>query len=103
MAGSGAPGGSEPVPSGPGFERILIVGLGLIGGSLALAFRRAGFQGRIAAVSGPEAIAEGRRLGAIEAGVDYGALASAAEEADLIVLATPIHRILEHLSVLGRA
>src|SRR5262245_53831938 len=103
MAGSAPAGGPGAAPAGSSFERILIVGLGLIGGSLALAFRRSGFRGRIAAVSAPATIAEGRRLGAIDAGVDYGGLASAAGTADLIILATPIHRILEHLSVVGGA
>jgi prephenate dehydrogenase len=79
------------------------VGLGLIGGSLALALRRSGFKGRITAVSSPGSLAEGRRLGAIDDGADYAELPRAALAADLVVLATPIHRILEHLSVLGRA
>jgi len=86
----------------PAYERILIAGLGLIGGSFALALRRSGYRGRIAAVSRPESLAEGRRLGAIDEGSTYEDLPKAATEADLIVLASPIERIIEHLNALGR-
>ncbi len=85
------------------FEDVLIVGLGLIGGSLALALRRAGFRGRIAAVGREATIAEGRRRGAIDDGFGYDELPRAAESADLIVLATPIRTIIEEIAVLGGA
>ncbi len=98
---SGVEGDSSSRP--PAFRRILIAGLGLIGGSLALALRRSGYRGSIAAVSRPESLAEGRRLGAIDEGFGYEELPKAAAEADLIVLAAPIARIIEHLDELGRA
>src|SRR5262245_34882145 len=96
----GASPGAAPAPP---FGRVVIAGLGLIGGSPALALRRSGFRGRIVGISSPGSLAEGRRLGAIDEGADYAELPSAARAADLIILATPIHRILEHLSVLGQA
>jgi prephenate dehydrogenase len=99
-----APGGGRPAPPArEDFRRITIVGLGLMGGSLALAFRRAGFRGKLVGVSRPESLAEARRLGAIDEGFGYEELAAGAAQADLVILATPIHQILAQLEVLGRA
>ncbi|MEO7145691.1 MAG: prephenate dehydrogenase [Bryobacteraceae bacterium] len=76
---------------------VAIVGVGLIGGSFALALRKAGFRGKIAGVSSPPAIEQALRLGAIEEGID---LPQAAAEFDLIFLSQPILRILGTLDVL---
>jgi prephenate dehydrogenase len=66
----------------------------LIGGSFALALRKAGFAGRILGVSSDRTIAEAVRLGVI----DEGATLERVEEvADLIYLAQPILQILEVL------
>lgn len=73
---------------------VAIVGVGLIGGSFALALRKAGFSGRILGVSSPATVAEALRLGVI----DHAApLEEAAASSDLIFLAQPILRILETL------
>lgn len=71
-----------------------IVGVGLIGGSFALALRKAGFVGRILGVSSPDAIRAGVERGAIDEGMP---LAEAAAQSDLIYLARPISGILEVL------
>ncbi|MCZ6795400.1 MAG: prephenate dehydrogenase [Planctomycetota bacterium] len=84
------------------YRTVSVVGLGLIGGSLALALRRAGFQGAILGVSRPESLEKARRLGAIDEGFSYEDIATAAARSDLIVLATPISRIVEHLDILGQ-
>ena len=89
--------------SGVPYRRVLIVGLGLIGGSLALALRRSGFLGSLVGVSRPESLGEGKRLGAIDEGFDYTELARAAVGAELIILATPIEKIREHVKILGKA
>jgi len=72
-------------------KTVAIVGVGLIGGSFALALRASGFTGRIIGVSSPDAV----RV-AIERGVIDEALpiADAAAVADLIYLARPIEGIL---------
>jgi prephenate dehydrogenase len=74
------------------FERVTIAGVGLIGGSLALAARAAGLFGEVAAlVRTPEALA-----GALGRGlVDRGSTdpAEAARGADLLVLAVPVRAI----------
>jgi len=85
------------------FDAVAIVGLGLMGGSLALALRRSGFSGRLLGVSSPETIREAIKRGIVDEGVSYEKLAQAASKADLIVLSSPIASILEHLKILGGA
>ena len=84
------------------FSTVSIVGVGLIGGSLALALRRAGFRGVLRGASRPETLAQARALGAIDEGFPYERLGDAVAGADLVVLASPIRTITEHLAVLGR-
>lgn len=72
-------------------QTVAIVGAGLIGGSFALALRRAGFSGGIVGVSSPPAIETALRLGVIDRGVT---LAEACAAAELIYLAGPIHKII---------
>jgi len=76
-------------------QTVAIAGVGLIGGSFALALRKAGFAGRILGVSSPRTIAEAVRLGVIDEGVT---LERAEAEADLLYLAQPILQILEVLT-----
>lgn len=73
---------------------VAIVGVGLIGGSFALALRKAGFSGRILGVSSPATVAEALRRGVIDQALP---LEEAAASSDLIFLAQPILRILETL------
>jgi prephenate dehydrogenase len=73
---------------------VAIFGVGLIGGSFALALREAGFSGRIIGVSSPETIRKALELGVIDEGMPAQ---EAAEAADLIYLAQPILRIVEML------
>ncbi len=72
----------------PLFERVTIVGVGLIGGSLGMALRARGLAREVVGVTRvPETIAAARDRGAIDRGtVDP---ASGAEGADLVALATP--------------
>jgi prephenate dehydrogenase len=71
---------------------VAIAGVGLIGGSFALALRKAGFRGRIIGVSSPAAIREALRLGVIDEALP---LEEAAAWSDLIYLSQPILRILD--------
>jgi prephenate dehydrogenase len=70
---------------------VAIVGVGLIGGSFALALRASGFAGRIIGVSSPEAVRVAVERGIID---DALSLVQAAGIADLIYLARPIEGIL---------
>jgi prephenate dehydrogenase len=78
---------------------VAIAGVGLIGGSFGLALRAAGFDGTLLGVSSPGTIAEALRVGAIDRGVT---LEAAVSEADLLLLAQPISRILSQIDEIGR-
>ena len=71
------------------FQRLALIGCGLMGGSLALALRQSGWSGQIAGYSATE----GTRRKALQLGVIDEACASVAEAvhgADLVLLAVPV-------------
>ena len=78
-------------------KTVVIVGVGLIGGSFALALRRAGFLGKIIGVSSSSTIQKALARGVIDEALP---LAEAAAVADLVYLSQPISRIIETLKVL---
>lgn len=79
-------------------DTVAIAGVGLIGGSFALAIREAGFRGAILGVSSPPTIEAALALGVIDEGVT---LHEAAQRADLIYLAQPILSIVDALAEIG--
>ncbi len=79
-------------------QTVAIFGVGLIGGSFALALRRAGFKGEILGVSSGGTISDAVRLGVIDRGVP---LDEAAAAADLVYLAQPIRQIIETIGLLS--
>jgi len=81
---------------------VAIIGLGLMGGSLALALRRSGWASRITAVARrPETLAAARAASAIDGcGADLASVPL--DEADVIVLATPVRTLLRQLPEVGR-
>jgi len=76
---------------------VSIVGVGLIGGSFALALRQAGFTGRIIGVSSQPAIDAALARGVIDEALP---LTRAAAASDFIYLAQPIERILQTIDVI---
>lgn len=76
---------------------LVVVGVGLIGGSLALGLKRAGVGARIVGVSSPATLEAARGMGAVDSGVPYERMGEALAEADGAFLCTPIERILELL------
>jgi cyclohexadieny/prephenate dehydrogenase len=77
----------------PRFERVAVLGLGLLGGSVALAVKARGVAGRVAgATRSPDALAAALQRGAID---EAGSYAEAARDADLVVLATPVFAMAE--------
>jgi prephenate dehydrogenase len=74
---------------------IAVVGVGLIGGSLALGLKRAGVSAKIVGVSSAATVETALDVGAIDAGLTYDDLESALSTADCAFLCTPIERILE--------
>jgi prephenate dehydrogenase len=75
-------------------KTVAIFGVGLIGGSFALALRKAGFSGQILGVSSSETIQRALDLNVIDAAA---APDQATRSADLIYLSQPILQILDSL------
>ena len=69
---------------------------------MGLAFKRAGFSGRVVGVSRPETIEKALELSVIDEGWDYADLERALDGADLVILCTPIQRILELIEEVAR-
>ncbi len=75
--------------SNPRFERIALIGIGLIGSSIALAAKRAGLADKIVGSARTEAtVKTALDLGVIDEG--FQTAAEAAREADLVILCTPV-------------
>jgi prephenate dehydrogenase len=79
-------------PSSPfRIETLAVVGVGLIGGSVAAALRRRGVVGRVLGVGRhSRSLAQARQLGLID---EVATLEQAAAQADVIILATPVAAI----------
>jgi prephenate dehydrogenase len=78
------------------FKSVCVVGCGLIGGSFALALRRAGFTGRITACGGsrsPRLAVDRGIVDAVEESFERGEVC----DAELIYLASPIGGIIDFL------
>lgn len=76
-------------------DTVAIFGVGLIGGSFALALRKGGFSGRIIGVSSDHTIRAALSLGVIDAALPAP---QASAQADLIYLAQPIAKIIDSLA-----
>ena len=82
-------------------RQITIIGTGLIGGSLALALRKAKFAGRIVGSDREAALEKARERGAIDEGVANPA--DAVRGSEVVVLATPVLGIIDLIERLGPA
>lgn len=92
---AGGPATDAPPPP---FARVGIVGLGLMGGSLALALRRTWPSMLVVGVDRNDVLEDAQRRHAIDvAADDLGMLA----EVDLVVLAAPVRQNIEVLASLG--
>ncbi len=77
-----------PQPSGPPGRTVAIVGLGLIGGSIAIALRESGFAQRLIGIdASPEHAAIALNRGLVD---EIGALEHTLGQADVVVLAVPV-------------
>ncbi|HEX6625526.1 MAG TPA: prephenate dehydrogenase/arogenate dehydrogenase family protein [Pyrinomonadaceae bacterium] len=80
-----------------GWERVTVVGCGLIGASFALALRRAGACARVAGWdASPSVLDEALARGIIDE-VDYAIADGGVSASDLVYLATPVGAIIEFL------
>ena len=83
----------------PQFNRVSIIGLGLIGGSLALGMKQRGLAGHIAAYdANRQALTAGIKMGVIDESADT--IKTCASDSDLIILAVPVLSIREILAEL---
>jgi prephenate dehydrogenase len=82
------------------YSHITIIGCGLIGGSLALALRRAGYGGRITAAGGTRGPQVALQRGMID-GIEESFARGERCEANLIYLAAPIGAIIDFLRTRG--
>jgi prephenate dehydrogenase len=83
-------------------RRVLIVGTGLIGASIGLALRTAGFDGEIVGTGPTETtLATAREMGAIDAFLEREAAVAAAANCDVVVLAGPVMSILDWIERLA--
>jgi prephenate dehydrogenase len=89
---------SEPSFSAPLEETVVIIGVGLIGGSLAAALRQRKLARRVIGV-GRDAgrLEQARTLGLIDLGLTD--LAEAASMADVMVFCTPVDRVAEGVRI----
>ncbi len=81
------------------FRQITVIGTGLIGGSFALAARRAGFTGRIIGCDREPVLAKAHSFKIIDDGNASPELA--VRDSDLILLATPVGSIIDLLERIG--
>ena len=71
------------------YQKVALIGLGLIAGSMSLAMRRAGLAGEVVGTArSPETRATAQRLGLVDRVVDTPV--EAVQDADLVVLAIPV-------------
>lgn len=82
-------------PTEPFFKRIAIVGLGLIGGSWALALKKLDYAAHRTGFDLPDVLNQAVKSGAIHEPAED--LHKAVQNADLVILATPVGKILELL------
>jgi prephenate dehydrogenase len=76
--------------------KLTVIGLGLIGGSMAIDLRKAGFTREIAGVdASPENAQEALRLGIIDR---IDSLESAVTKADMVIIAIPVDKVLNTLT-----
>jgi prephenate dehydrogenase len=83
------------------FKHLAIVGVGLIGGSFALAARRAGLADRITGWGGKTSLAKAHANGVID-GIEDSFDRMEVSTADLVYLAAPISGILDFLRTRGK-
>ena len=83
------------------FNHLAIVGVGLIGGSFALAARRAGLADRITGWGGKSSLAKALATGVVD-GIEDAFDSSEVSTADLVYVAAPIGGILDFLRTRGK-
>lgn len=81
------------------FRQITVIGTGLIGGSFALAAKKAGFRGKIIGCDSTLVLGRAKKFGAVDLAIADPI--QACEGSDLVVLATPVGGIIELIEKLA--
>jgi prephenate dehydrogenase len=84
------------------FNNVVVIGVGLIGGSLGLALKKKGFTGNIIGVDNPSTLNWAIEKNVIDEGFSREDMATAIPKADLIFICTPIIKVLELLPSIGK-
>ncbi|MBN2092384.1 prephenate dehydrogenase [candidate division KSB1 bacterium] len=84
------------------FKRICIIGTGLIGGSLALAFKRHRIGEQILGVDQPEICKQLKQAEIVDQAFSLDEIQEVIPTSDLIILATPINQIFNLLPEIAR-
>ncbi|MBW7997239.1 MAG: prephenate dehydrogenase [Candidatus Glassbacteria bacterium] len=87
--------------AGPFYGTMAVFGVGLIGGSLALASKRGRLVERVLGISRASTVEKALELGVIDQGFERERAAEALEQADLVVLAGPVQVIISQLGTIG--
>jgi len=86
----------------PHFDQISIIGVGFMGGSLAIAFKKYGMSKKIVGVSREETIEKALKLKIIDGGFPYEKIDKGIDGSSLIILSSPINIIIEHIKILSK-
>ena len=84
------------------FSQVTIIGVGLLGGSMALALKKYHLVEKVIAVSRPETISKAVSLGVIDHGVPYDRIAEGIENSDVVFLTSPVSVILRQMEQLAK-
>jgi 3-deoxy-7-phosphoheptulonate synthase len=85
----------------PIFDRAVIIGMGLIGGSLSLSLRETGCVGHLTGVEKDGVVDAARSAGLADEVVSLDSAAEYLKGADLVIIATPVNSIIETLGLIG--
>src|SRR4051794_15453436 len=80
-------------------EQVTIVGVGLIGGSFALALKNSGFRGKITGCDNPSALRVASSVGALDIATED--VVAAVRDAQLVLLAAPVRTNFDVLSAIA--
>ena len=83
------------------YKTVAVLGVGLIGGSLALAFKRSRAVGTVIGVSRQQTIDKALELEVIDEGAPREEMAAVLARADLVVLGAPVSVIIRQLGEIG--
>ena len=84
------------------FKRILVIGVGLIGGSLGLALKRKGYEGTIVGIDDPYVLEMAKNRHVVDEIYAKDQIPQQVNQADLVFLCTPIAEIKRLLQTIGK-